>query len=203
MNCNNCPYRNGNGTNTSASGRTILIHPLGNPLTLQFPIKMKSVNVTDGVTISRERNIFERLPQYELICEFSRGKKVFPLKSYVANESIVVNNVGSLGLGSYDVTIVIRSGGTSYRFKQNIILQIVDETMNGGQYDNDEVNVLASYPVIQGQTQAIIIDDSNIIISENGKFKGDDTPNDEYADINAAYGDSSIEVGEDDVIITI
>lgn len=202
MNCKNCPYSN-SGNGSSATKRTVIVHPYGNPLTLQFPIKKKSVNVTDGVLSENLNDMFGSTRPNEVTVEFSKGKRVFPFRAYATNGYITVTNVGSLEIGSYDITFVIKYDLNEYRYKQRLVLQIVDETENGGQYDNDEVNVLASHPVIQGETVAIIIGDDDVVFSESGHYKGDDTPNDENADVTAAYGDRTIEIGDNDIIINI
>jgi hypothetical protein len=82
-------------------------------------------------------------------------------------------------------------------------LQIIKETTAGGQYENNDANILASYPVLDGVTTAITVGDGNVTISENGKYKGDETPNDDNADISADYGDESMIVGDDEVILTL
>ena len=110
----------------------------------------------------------------------------------VIDESIVVPKVGTLGIGTYDITFTITTPSDSYRYKQRTLLKIQDFTEDGGQYENDEMNVLASYPVVEGDTIAFTFNDGKAVIRENGKFKGDDTPNNGKAEIAAVYGDGQL-----------
>ena len=174
-------------------------------ISLLFPITTRAVSVIDGVQSieDTERNLSQGLVKKPVL-ELAKGKTVFTYEGDLFQNKIAFTDWGKLTLGIYDITLFLDWGeGGQMRYKKRTLLQIVDETDAGGQYENDEFNVIAFYPIIKGKTTAIIIGDDDVIISEAGQFMGDDTPNDNYADVTAIYGDSSIEVNDDEVILTI
>lgn len=198
--CKQCPYNNGGG-NGQAISRPIIAHPQGNFLQLMIPLDFRWHMVNDGVeeigsqgTITADMNV-------EVI--LTRGKKEYRYKPEVINNQIIITDKGKLPLGTYDIIILIDDDGNGFRYKMDCVLQLFDAVSQGVQYDNNEINVFGIYPIIEGKITAISISDEDVTLSENGKFQGDDTPNDNYADITAIYGDSSIEVGENDVTLTI
>ena len=202
MNCKNCPYNNGSGDKIS---RPVITHPQGNFLNLSIAITTRAVSVVDGVenVEEAEMDISNNLLGKPIV-ELTRGRKVYRYECDTFQNKVQFYDYGKLPAGSYDISVLLDYGdGQQMRYRKRTILRIVDFTDDGGQYENDEFNVIAIYPIVKGKTTAIILGDDDVIISENGKFKGDDTPSDNYADITATYGDSSIEVGEDDVTITI
>lgn len=195
MNCNNCPY-NQNGRHAD-----IIRHTQGNILILTIPIKFIWASVIGGEV---EKNEQGEIAHYmDLTVEFRRGNKVYPVDASVFDGQISVTVPATLPIGTYSIEIRIDDGGNKLRYKKKTLLRIVDTTAEGGEYANDEMELVAVYPVVEGEISAITVGDGDVTISEHGKFQGDDTPNDEYADISAAYGDSTMEVGEDDVTITI
>ena len=198
--CKQCPYNNGGGSGQEIS-RPIIAHPQGNFLQLMIPLDFRWHMVNDGVeeigtqgTITADMNV-------EVI--LTRGKKEYRYKPEVINNQIIITDKGNLPLGTYDIIILIDDDGNGFRYKMDCVLRLFDAVAQGVNYENDEINVFGIYPIIEGKITAISISDEDVTLSENGKFQGDDTPNDNYADITAIYGDSSIEVGEDDVTITI
>jgi len=138
------------------------------------------------------------------IVELSRGKKTIKRKCEIFQNRISFIDNGELPVGTYDITVLLNwEDGGKMRYKKRTLLQIVDTTAEGGQYDNDEFNVVAIYPIVEGETTAIIVGNDDVTISENGKFQGDDTPNDEYADVSSTYGQSNIEIEDDYVTLNI
>lgn len=198
MKCNQCPYNNsGSGNKT----RPMIVHTQGNFLQLSFPITMKIVSVVDGQETDAVQDVLSSSAQVQV--ELVMGKKVFPFIPEMNGNRATITDYGNLPIGTYDIVIKMSEDGTNVRYKKRTLLRIVDTTEDGDQYENDELNVFTYFPVIYGKTTAIIIDDDDVTISEVGKFRGDDTPNDNYADIAASYGDSSIEVTDDEVTLTI
>lgn len=200
----NCPYINGSNDGTSKK-RTVIRHPMGNYIQLLFPLTTRAVSVVDGVQSIEDAELdlsqgLEKKP----VLELAKGKTVFTYEGDIFQNKITFTDWGKLPLGIYDITLFLDFGeGGQMRYKKRTLLQIVDETDAGGQYENDEFNIVAFFPIIKGKTTAIIIGDDDVIISEAGKFKGDDNPNDDYADVTAQYGESNIEIGEDDVTLNI
>ena len=202
MNCKNCPYNNGSGGKID---RPVITHPQGNILNLSIAITTRAVSVVDGVenVEEAEQDLSSNLVGKPIV-ELARGKMVYRYECEVFQNKVQLMDYGKLPVGSYNISILLDyGGGQQMRYRKRTILQIVEFTDDGGQYENDDFNVIAIYPIVKGKTTAISIGDADVTISENGKFKGDDTPSDDNADITATYGDSSIEVGEDDVTITI
>lgn len=200
MFCKNCP----NATNGDKLGRPVITHPQGNYLQVQIKLKQRTIGVVDGSTVTEDVDPQDVGLVRNPIVILSRGKKEYKYKGEMNGNLVVFEDRGKLPVGTYDITIVFEYGvETPARYKQRTLLQIIDETTDGGQYENDEMNILASYPVLNGVTTAINVGEDNVTISENGKYKGDETPNDDNADISAAYGDESMIVGDDEVTLTL
>jgi hypothetical protein len=200
----NCPLINGSSDGTSKK-RTIIRHPMGNFIQFLFPVTTRAVAVVDGSASieEAEQDLAQGLVKKPIL-ELAKNKTVFTYEGELSQNKITFTDWGKLPLGIYDITLYLDWGeGGQMRYKKRTLLQIVDETDEGGQYENDEFNVVAIYPIIKGKTTAIILGDDEVVISEAGQFKGDENPNDSYADVTAQYGDSSIEIGEDDVTLNI
>lgn len=195
MDCSNCPHNN------NTTKRPVIRHTQGNVLQLSIPLTIRWHIVTDGVEQIVEQGTISHDMDIRVV--LSRGSKEYTYVPELYNNQVSIIEKGELPIGTYSIAIEINDDGNKQRYKKRTLLQIVDSTEDGQQYENNEMNVLAIYPVVEGVTTAIIVGDDDVIISENGKYKGDDTPNDDNADITAQYGDNSIEVGEDEVIINI
>ena len=202
MNCKNCPYINGNGSNKIR--KPIITHPQGNYLQMQIKLKQRFIGVVDGNEFYEDNDLSQYCITQPISVTLVRGKKEYHFDGTLNGNSIVFADEGNLPLGTYDLVIDMKVGNKSKsHFNHQSFLQIIQETSAGGRYENDDANILASYPVIDGVTTAINVGEDNVTISENGKYKGDETPNDDNADISAAYGDESMVVGEDEVTLTL
>lgn len=188
MYCENC-HCNNNGTGGNES-RPFISHPYGNFIMLSFPISTRAVTVVDGVEEVEEveTDLSQNLVGKPIV-ELSKGKKVLRFECDIIQNKIAFIDYGKLQIGSYDIAIWLDYGDSQLRYKKRTVLKIVDETANGGQYENDEFNVTAIYPVIKGRSIAISFADGKVRISENGKFQGDDKPNNGRADITAKQGE--------------
>lgn len=184
MNCNNC-----NG-NTGLLKRPVIKHTMGNYLTLMIPLSFKWHVVTDGVEQVTEQGQIDRTMNIHVV--LVRGKKEYRFVPEISNNQVVINEQGKLPLGTYDIVIEIDDDGNHFRYKQRTLLQVVDTTDEGQQYDNDEINVIAVYPVVEGAITAISFDNGRANISENGTFQGDDKPNNGRADITAKQGEGHL-----------
>jgi hypothetical protein len=201
MNCKQCPYISHESGGENKLDRPMIIHPQGNFLQIEIPISIKWTSVIDSVETTIEQGTVTSSLQVSV--ELIKGKTVISYTPNIVNNMVSFIDRGKLPIGTYDIVIIIVDGENQIRYKQNTILRVVDAIGSGPQYGNNEFNVFAVYPMVEGKTTAISISPEDVTISEAGKFKGDDTPSDNYADISAIYGDSSIEVGEDDVTITL
>lgn len=185
----------------NSKSQPVIRHPHGNKITLRIRLTEKQVTVTDGVVDTIDE---ECIPHGAVTVRFSMGKRAIDRVATVQGDTIIVTDNGSIPPGTYSIEILFEdSAGQPMRYKKKTVLHVADDTEGGGQYENDEMNVQATYPVVNGVTPAITVGDVDVIISENGKYKGDDTPDDNYADVTAQYGESSIEVGDDEVIINL
>ncbi len=198
MNCKNCPYNNGA---VGKLNRPVITHPHGNYLQLMIPLEFCWHIVSDGVEQKNLQGTITNEMAVEVV--LSRGKKEYSYKPEVVNNQVIIIDRGTLPIGTYDIAILIYDNGNRMRYKQRALLQVVDSVAQGVQYDNNEVNVFGIYPIVEGKITAISIGSDDVTLSENGKFQGDDTPEDNFADITAIYGDSSIEVSDDEVTLTI
>lgn len=188
MNCTNCHCKN-SGTGGDEN-RPFISHPYGNYISLSFPISMRAVTVIDGVENAEEieTDLSNNLVGKPIV-ELSRGNKVLRFECEIFQNKVVFSDSGKLQIGSYDISILLNYGEQQLRYKKRTVLKIVDETANGGQYENDEFDVIAIYPIINGRSIAISFVDGQVRISENGKFQGDDKPNNGRADITAKQGE--------------
>jgi len=185
MKCFYCHYNNGAGGKLN---RPVITHPQGNLINLSFPITTRAVTVIDGEEHAEEveMDLSQNLASKPVV-ELSRGKKVLKYECDIFQNKVSFVDYGKLPLGTYDIAISLDFvGGSQMRFRKRTMLQIVEHM--DGQYANDEFNVTAIYPIIKGRTIAISIADGQVRISENGKFQGDDKPNNGRADITAKQG---------------
>ena len=196
MNCNQCPYNNNGGNNAE----DMLTHPFGNPFTITFPMTSVVVMVNNGNEVQEDRNF----PIYDVVVALLRGKRRYEYVPRISTNAITFNDRGVLPVGTYDIEITYRgTDSMHYRYKQEDFIRILDSAKAGGTYTSDGCDIIAYYPKIKGNISAIDITDNEVTINEGRGFTGDNTPNDGYADMSAEYGTSSIEVGENDVTITI
>lgn len=188
MNCKNCPYNNVTGLDGDSPSIT---HPQGNFINLMFPLSTKAVTVIDGeeeveeVEMDLSQNLVGKP-----IVELTRGKKSLRFECEIIQNKVSFIDFGELAVGTYSISILLNYGETKMRYKKRTVLKIVDETASGGMYENDEFNVVAIYPVLKGRSIAISFTNGQVRISENGKFQGDDKPNNGRADITAKQGDA-------------
>lgn len=200
MNCdNNCPCMNGGNQNTPK--RTVIRHVQGNNIELFIPLTRMVATVSNGTTTKDATEY----PIYDVKVVLQRGKHIYEFPALVNGiNTAYIEDTGTLPVGTYSITVTFRgTDGVKYRYKKNAVLQIVDTIEEGCEYSSDEYNVIAYYPTIEGHASAILISDHEVIITEAGKFQGDNTPNDSYADVAAEYGEGYVEVGDNDVTLHI
>lgn len=180
--------------------KQIIRHVCGNYIRIVIPLVRKAVSVTDRGVVETETpyNYLDKLK-----VEFSAGTRRI-IKDAVVNGNVaIVEDNGTMPIGTYQICILFRDREKPMRYKKRTVLEVVENTEAGGVYDTDEFDVVAYYPVIRGMRSAVVIGDDDVSIIEGGKFGEDDTPGDEYADINATYGGGSVEIDEDFVTLNI
>lgn len=196
MNCNQCPYMNGGKGGVKA----LITQVQGNNFSLMIPMTSVLVNNTNG----KEQRDDRSFPIFDVQVWLVRNIKKYECQFTVSTNVIIVREPGQLPVGTYDIVITYRgTDGQKYRYKQLALLEIIDAAVDGGEYENSEVDVITHYPTIRGRVSAINISDTEVSITEGQGYTGDTTPNDNFADMSAEYGDNVIVITEDEVIITI
>lgn len=190
-------------TSQQSSKVAVLRHVKGNVIEMLIPLTRVYDVVTNGVLKQSETGF----PIHDVVVNFIKigSGEVFGFKPSIQNVNVArIVDKGTLPLGTYSIEVsFVGIDNNPYRYKQNTILKIVDTTEDGCSYETDEFDVKAYYAVIKGRSSGITITDDAVIIQEGAGYKGDDTPNDNYADIIAEYGTSSLQITSDEVIIKL
>lgn len=179
-------------------------HVFGNRIELHIPLTEREVTVNDGSVITDDISL---VPQGNVSVRFSKGygSYNFDVPATIEDNSVVMVDDGTIPIGTWAVEVVGTTTGRSgrpFRFKRNVILEVVDATEDGGDYANNETDVIAYYPVINGRSSAVVITDEEVILQVGGHIATDDDGDDE-ATVNADYGAGSITETDDEIIINI
>lgn len=194
MNCMNCICNNNNGK------QGVIVHPVGNFLNLRIPLRFRAHTVINGEEEKHDEDSLKNIGDVSV--ELRRGKHVYHFAADIQDGYISFIDEGTLPVGTYDIAMSFKSIDFDALYKQRGILRIVDSTADGGHYKNGSgIDLTGVYPVLKGNIVAISVGDTSITINEAGKYTGDDTPDDDKADISAEYGDKSIEIGDETVTI--
>lgn len=193
----NCQCNIDEGTTDSGY---VIKHVQGNYISLRIPFTLILAKTTNGnVTIDEFSN-----PINMVSVIFQKGpiKKEFKATLVINSSTIIVNDYGTLNVGSYDIIVAFTTrDGRTYRYKQNTVLQIVDSTDEGGQYETNEFDVVAYYPIIKGKNSIITITDDVVLLNEGDGFECNIT--DDAVQWYSRFGGSSITIDEDSVNIII
>lgn len=180
--------------------KQIIRHVCGNYIRIVIPVVRRCVSVSD-------RGVEKTDVPYTLLADlkvvFSAGTRRIVKTATINGNVAIVEDEGTMPVGAYNICLMFRDHYRPMRYMQRTILEIVESTDAGGKYDTDEFDVIAYYPVIKGMRSAIVLGDNDVSIIEGGNFGEDDTPGDEYADLNATYGGGSVEIDEDFVTLNI
>lgn len=180
--------------------KTIIRHIQGNAITIAFPLAEVEHLLTDGSeTVNREQNVING----DVWVVLNRGILVRQYKARVQNNYIVFTDHGHIPCGEYDITVLYDTGRTPrpMRYKQDAVLTVVDTTEEGQVYDSTDYDVVAYYPVIQGRASAVVIGDGYVrLIAGNGLRADID---EDSVNLRAGYGNSEVEVTENNVNIII
>lgn len=182
----------------STNSGYVIKHVQGNYISLRIPFTLILAKTTNGNVSIDEFSI----PITSVSVIFQKGpiKNEFKATLLINTSTILVNDAGSLNVGSYDIIVAFTTrDGRSYRYKQNTILQIVDSTSEGGQYETNEFDVVAYYPVVKGKNSIISITDDVVAFNEGTGFECNITEN--AVQLYSRFGNSSITIDEDSVNI--
>ena len=177
--------------------KKIIRHVCGNYIRFEIPFLVRESN---GVTYTDSGFT----PNGGVVVYLIAGvRRVRYTATMVGNVAVVEDN-GTLPVGVYCIDVMWRDAyNRPLHFVKSTILEVVESSEAGGKYDTDEFDVIAYYPVIGGVRSAIVIGENDITINEGGRFGGDDTPADEYADVSATYGSGRVEITDDEIILNI
>ena len=191
-----------NNGNSASGNATVIKHVYGNEITMIIPLTRRHVELRSGTSIVSDDS---QLPKLEkAVVRFSKGAIKLDFDAHIESNAVMVRDKGTIPIGTYSITVLCEDyDGRPMRFKQSTVLDVVDTTDEGGMYDPDEFDVIAYYPIINGRSSAVIIGSDDVTITEGKNFGSDDTPYDEYADINAIIGDGQVQVTDNEVILTI
>jgi len=93
--------------------------------------------------------------------------------------------------------------GVPMRFMMRTLLEVVEQTADGGYYDTEEIDAVAYYPVLKARESAVVIGSDTVTIIEGLAFGDDPDETDEYADVVEGQGSGSLEVDDDYVTLNI
>ena len=179
--------------------KTIIRHIQGNEITIGFPVNEVYAELRNGS--------FEAYAEQQLIGDtwvvLRRGILVRQYKATVSFNYVHFTDGGHLPCGEYDIEVYYDSQdeGHHMRLKYEKILTVVDSTEAGQVYDSTDFDVVAFYPVIQGRASAIVIGDGYVrLIAGNGLNADID---EDSVNLRAGYGNSTVEVTENNVNINI
>lgn len=104
----------------------------GNVLRLAIPLTLRTVRKNGSVMDVIDTD-FIPSSDYPVTAVFSRGKKRYDITATMDGNIAVVEDNGTIEVGTYDITIECRDdNGNPYRFKQEATLQVVDTTAEAG-----------------------------------------------------------------------
>ena len=178
-------------------------HVFGNRIELHIPLSDRAVSVTDG---NASESIADLYPAGKIALRLSKGygSYNYDVPATVSGNTIVIVDNGTIPVGAWSMELVgTYSDGKPLRWKKNVILEVVDATADGGDYGNDEVDVLAYYPIIEGRGSAIVITDDAVYLETGSGVGEDDDPDDDEATAHTGYGEGSVEVSDNEVTLYI
>lgn len=175
-------------------------HVFGNRLRLQIRMTYHEVAVNSGNV--NEFNV--SLYPLEVSVRFSKGygSYNYDVPATYMGDVVTMEDNGTIPVGTWAISVVGVAMGIPFRYKRDVFLEVVDATEDGGDYANDEVDVLAYYPIVNGRSSAVVITENSVMLQIGGRIGTDEDGDDENT-LNAEYGDGSITETDDEIIINI
>lgn len=173
--------------------KKIIRHIRGNYICMKLSLTERTVTTVNGTTDESDA-AFVPSRHSPVKVLFSQGYDTVVLDAELMNDGRVkVEDNGTLGVGKYSIEILCRdTSGHPMRFKKKAVLVVADSTDEGGDYDTNEFDVIAYYPVINGMQSAVVIEDGKIYLEVGGRFGEDDDPDDGKAMISTGYGEGRV-----------
>jgi len=179
--------------------KTDILHVQGNPITIGFPVERINAVLRDGS--------FEALGSENSIDDgvwvvLRRGLLVRQYHVHAAHNYVFFTDAGHLPCGKYDIEVYYDDDDRQHmRLKYPSILTVVDNTEDGQLYRSDDFDVDAYYPVIKGRASAIVIDGGQVSLFAGRGLNAD--IGEDSVNLRSGYGESQIEVTNDNVKINI
>lgn len=180
--------------------KTIILHTQGNEITIGFPIQEVTSALTDGSrsTTAEENDLAD------VWVVLRRGLLVRQYRATVIDNLVYITDNGHLLCGEYDIEVYYDSIDEHHmKFVEEKMLCVVRTTAEGQKYQSSDYDVVAYYPVLKARECGVLIGEDSVTLVEGVSIGGDPDYTDQYAEINAYLGDGSIEVTDDEVILTI
>lgn len=184
--------------------KTVIRHIRGNYIEIRVPLSCLTLTSIDG-NVDRETGPFR--PSKIVVRLWKGGIARYDLAPTISDNMLIFRDYGQIALGTYDIEILSEDQdfrpALPMRFKKQAFLYVADCTGDGGEFDTNEFNVIAYYPVIEGREHAIVIDGDKVYIEVGGHFGADDDPTDNKATIFTGYGEGQIVLENNKVILEI
>lgn len=178
-------------------------HIKGNALTLHVLLGHKEITHQNGNT----GTVFEEFypnSDYPTVVTLKNGVVSRRYAADVTGNSATIQDKGFLPLGTYAVEVTCRNDDAiPMRFSMSTVIEVVNDTADGGQYSGTEFDVYDDYLLPKPNVGAVIIADGYVNITEGFSLYEDQDPSDDYADINAGVGEGSISINNGYIDITI
>lgn len=177
---------------------TKILHIKGNSITIGFPIAEIENVLNDGSdTVNTEFNDIVG----DVWVVLRRGILVRQYKVTASDNYIHFTDHGHLPCGEYDIEVYYDRQLLPMRYAKDKMLIVVNTTEEGQVYQSTDFDVLAYYPVINGRESAVVIGDGYVRLIAGNGLKAD--IDEDSVNLRAGYGNSTVEVTENNVIINI
>lgn len=177
-------------------------HIQGNTFELGIPLAKRIVEFAGGVRSQADENIAPLLKDAPIRVIFGRNRVI---KARLVGGYVVVKDKGTLPVGNYHVTVVATdASGEPLRYKDSFELGIVS-SIEESDYDGlEQYDGYFKFPIPRLDAEnvsLIVVTDDAVQINEGTGFEGEIT--EDAVKLYARYGQSSMEVTENAVKITI
>ena len=178
--------------------QTKILHIKGNSITIGFPIAEIQNVLNDGTDhVNTEFNDIVG----DVWVVLRRGLLIRQFKVEANANYISFTDHGHLPCGEYDIELYYDHELLPMRYAKEKMLVVVNTTEEGQVYQSTDFDVIAYYPVINGRESAIVIGDGYVrLIAGNGLRADID---EDSVNLRAGYGNSTVEVTENNVNINI
>lgn len=177
-------------------------HIQGNAFELGIPLAKRVVEFSGGLRTQNDGSISPLLKDAPIRVIFGRCRAI---KAKLVGGYVVVEDKGTLPIGKYRITVLATdANGDSLRFRDGLELGVVSSIEETNYEELDGYDGYFKYPIPKHDAEnicTIVITDDAVQITEGTGFEGEIT--EDSVKIYARFGQSSMEVTEDAVKLTI